>query len=71
LERIGIFSVATYTSHWRIAVLVICVLAMIFTPTDPWSMILLATPLVALYFFGILMCRLMARRTTPFGERID
>lgn len=71
LERIGIFSVATYLSHWRIAVIVICTLSMIFTPTDPWSMILLATPLTGLYFLGILMCHLMARRTTPFSERIE
>jgi sec-independent protein translocase protein TatC len=71
LERIGIFTVATYMSHWRIAVMVIFVLAMIFTPTDPWSMILLATPLTALYFLGVLMCRLMQRRATPFGEQVE
>jgi sec-independent protein translocase protein TatC len=71
LERIGVFNVAAYVKHWRISVLVICVLSMILTPSDPYSMILMAVPLVCLYFLGIAMCRLMARRTTPFGERID
>jgi sec-independent protein translocase protein TatC len=71
LERIGALSVATYLANWRIAVLVICVLSMIFTPTDPWSMILLATPLTALYFLGIAMCRMMPRPSEPFGEQVD
>jgi sec-independent protein translocase protein TatC len=71
LERIGIFSVSTYLSHWRIAVLVIAFLAMILTPAEPYSMMFMATPLIGLYFFGILLCRWMPRRTTPFGEVIE
>lgn len=59
LERIGVFSVAMYTQNWRISVLVICFLAMILTPSDPYSMVLLAAPLTVLYFGGILLCRYM------------
>jgi len=62
LERIGVFSVASYLSQWRMAVLVICVLSMILTPSDPQSMILMAVPLIFLYFGGVLLCRLMPRR---------
>jgi len=62
LERIGVFRVADYMSHWRIAVLVIFVLSMILTPSDPYSMMLMAAPLTVLYFGGVLMCRLMPRR---------
>jgi sec-independent protein translocase protein TatC len=65
LERIGVFSVASYLGHWRMAVLVICVLSMILTPSDPYSMMLMAVPLVLLYFGGVAMCRLMPRRTGP------
>ena len=61
LERIGIFSVASYWRQWRIAVLVICVLSMVLTPSDPQSMILMAVPLIFLYFGGILLCRVMPR----------
>ena len=71
LERIGLFSVRTYLSSWRISVLVICFIAMVLTPSDPYSMMLMATPLVALYFFGILLCKWMPRRTTPFGEELE
>jgi sec-independent protein translocase protein TatC len=70
LERIGIFTIATYLGNWRISVMVICVIAMILTPSDPYSMILMAAPLILLYFFGIALCKLMPRRTTPFGEVI-
>jgi sec-independent protein translocase protein TatC len=71
LERIGIFSVDTYLSRWRISVLVIAFLSMILTPSDPGSMLLMGVPLTILYFGGIWLCKLMPRRTTPFGEAID
>lgn len=59
LERIGVFTVESYLKKWRIAVLVISILSMFLTPADPGSMILMAVPLVALYFGGILLCRYM------------
>ena len=70
LERIGIFTIANYLSRWRIAVLVILIVATVLTPSDPYSMMLIAAPLVLLYFFGIALCKMMPRRTTPFGEVI-
>jgi len=63
LERIGVFSVAAYMGQWRMAVLVIFLIAMVLTPSDPYSMMLMAVPLTVLYFGGVLMCRLMPRRT--------
>ncbi|HEX2474258.1 MAG TPA: twin-arginine translocase subunit TatC [Lacipirellulaceae bacterium] len=71
LERIGIFTIGTYLSNWRISVLVICIIAMVLTPSDPYSMLLMAAPLILLFFFGIALCKLMPRRTTPFGEVIS
>lgn len=70
LERIGVFPIATYRSYWRIAILVIFVLSMLLTPSDPGSMLLLAIPLTGLYFGGILLCQFMPRRKTPFGDEI-
>jgi sec-independent protein translocase protein TatC len=71
LERIGIFTVASYVSYWKISVLVICFLSMVLTPSgDPQSMMLMAVPLMFLYVGGVLLCKLMPRRTTPFGEAI-
>jgi len=65
LERIGIFSVAGYLKQWRIAVLVIFVIAALFTPPDPSSMCLLAFSLTFLYFGGILLCKWIPRRRKP------
>jgi sec-independent protein translocase protein TatC len=69
LERIGIFTTAIYLSYWRVAVLIIFILAMVLTPTtDPQTMILMAVPMTILYFGGIAMCKLLPRRFKPFGE---
>ncbi len=64
LERIGIFTVADYKKKWRIAVLVISIISMLLTPADPWSMMLMGIPLVALYFGGIMLCKHMPRSKT-------
>ena len=42
LERIGLFTVRGYLKQWRIAVLVIFVVAAILAPPDAYSMLLLA-----------------------------
>ncbi|MCA9234471.1 MAG: twin-arginine translocase subunit TatC [Planctomycetales bacterium] len=59
IERIGLVSIDLYLRKWRIAVLIICTLSMFLTPADPMSMVIMATPLVALYFGGILLCKYM------------
>ncbi len=71
LERIGIFDLQVYLDKWRIAVLVITIISMVLTPADPMSMILMATPLVALYFVGIGLCRFLPRNRSPFADPID
>ncbi len=72
LERIGVFSVQLYKDKWRISVLVISILSMVLTPSDPQSMLLMFIPLTILYFGGIALCRFMPRaRVSPFGEPID
>ncbi len=63
LERIGVFDIRMYIEKWRIAVLVIIVLSAILTPADPYSLFLMATPLCFLYYGGILLCRMMPRKT--------
>lgn len=69
LNRIGLFTIDAYLSKWRIAVMCIFVLAMLLTPADPISMLLLAVPLTMLYFLGIVMCRYMpGYNPNPFGD---
>lgn len=68
LERIGVFTVRSYVSRWRVSVLVIFVLSMVCTPGDPYSMLLMACTLTVLYFGGILLCRLMPKRKSEFED---
>ena len=68
LNRINIFSIETYLSKWRIAVMIIFALSMLLTPADPVSMIMLAIPLTFLYFLGIALCHWMPSKSNPFGE---
>lgn len=71
LERIGIFTAENYLKQWRIAVVVICIISTVLTPADPQSMVLMAVPLVFLYFGGILLCKYMPRRQSPFGSLVE
>ncbi len=69
LERIGLISVKTYLASWRMAILVIFVLAMILTPTgDPYTLLLMACPLTVLYFGGVLLCKVLPKAKSRFGE---
>lgn len=68
LHRIGIFSLQAYTEKWRISILVIFVISMLLTPADPYSMLLMAVPLTALYFLGVGLCKWMPRGRNPFDE---
>ena len=71
LERIGIFTVSTYLSKWRVAILVIFVLSMFLTPADPTSMFLMAVPLVFLYAGGILLCKYLPRSRSPYDDELE
>ncbi len=66
LNRIGLVDISLYTANWRIAILIIFIVAMILTPADPVSMMLMAVPLCFLYVAGILMCKWMPRGRSPF-----
>ena len=68
LERIGIFTVHTYISSWRPAIMVIFVIAAILTPPDPTSMMCMAAPLCFLYVSGILLCKFMPKTRSPYDE---
>jgi sec-independent protein translocase protein TatC len=69
LERIGIFSVEMYWKKWRAAIVVIAVIAMLLTPSaDPYSMLLMGTPLVLLYFGGIWLCKIMPGRSLAAAD---
>jgi sec-independent protein translocase protein TatC len=56
LERIHIFTVDDFRSKRKIAILVMTIVAAVLTPgQDPFSMLLLACPMILLYELGILL----------------
>jgi sec-independent protein translocase protein TatC len=61
LERVGIMTVETYVSKWRISFFVIHVFAALVTPVDAISMESLALAMCGLYGLGILLCKLSPR----------
>ena len=71
LHRIGLFTTQVYLSRIRIAILVIFVISMLLTPADPISMLLMALPLTALYFFGVALCKWMPRNRNPFADAYE
>ncbi|MFN7626663.1 MAG: twin-arginine translocase subunit TatC [Pirellula sp.] len=71
IERLGIITVQTYLSQWRIAVLAIAFISMILTPADMASMIGMSVPLVGLYFLGIAMCQYLPRSSMQTRHASD
>ncbi len=69
-NRVGLIEISTYVKNWRIAVMVIFILAMFLTPADPISLLLLAIPLTCLYFLGIGMCKWMPKPQNPYGDSV-
>ncbi|MHB1583657.1 MAG: twin-arginine translocase subunit TatC [Acidimicrobiales bacterium] len=62
LELARVVRPATLLHHWRWAVIVITIVAGVFTPSsDPFSMLALAVPLVVFYFLSILIGKLFGR----------
>jgi sec-independent protein translocase protein TatC len=56
LERINIFTIEDFRAKRKMAILIIAIAAAILTPgQDPFSMLLLACPMILLYELGILL----------------
>jgi sec-independent protein translocase protein TatC len=62
LELARVVTPARLLHSWRWAVIIIVVLAAVFTPSgDPFSMLVLAVPLIAFYFLSIGIGKLLGR----------
>jgi sec-independent protein translocase protein TatC len=57
LARIGVTSAEFYIRHWRVAIVLIAVLAAILPGGDPFSMLLLMIPQLLLYGLGIWLAK--------------
>jgi sec-independent protein translocase protein TatC len=63
LAKLGIVSAKGLAKQWRIAIILIAVIAAVATPTpDPVNMALLMAPLLILYLLGILLAAFARRK---------
>lgn len=58
----GLVSPRTFLRQWRYAIVIIFIAAAIFTPPDPVSQVLMATPLCILYIGSSLVALVVVRR---------
>ena len=61
LQRVGLVTHRAFRKNWRMTVLIIFVVAAVFTPPDPFSMMLMSAPMLLLYGVGLVL--------TAFGRR--
>lgn len=61
LARLGVVTADQFVSQWRIAVVVIAVIAAILPGGDPFSMLLLMAPQLLLYALGVVLARRFGR----------
>jgi sec-independent protein translocase protein TatC len=61
LARIGVTSADFYIRHWRVAIVLIAILAAILPGGDPFSMLLLMIPQILLYGLGIWLAKRFGR----------
>jgi len=73
LERIGVVTVKSYISKWKMAVVIMAIVALVINPGgDPTSMMLMLVPMIFLYFGGVMLCKWMPAINNPHAlERIQ
>lgn len=72
LNLAGVLSAARLWSWWRMAFMVIFVFAAVATPTgDPFTMLLLALPMCALYLAAALIATIVDRRRARESEFVE
>jgi Tat protein translocase TatC len=65
LQRVGLVRHRTYRKHWRWIVLGIFIGAALFTPPDPFTMMLMAIPTLVLYVLGLVLTHFGRRHEAP------
>lgn len=71
MERLRIFSIQIYMEKWRISIFSVACLAMLITPPDPWSMLIMLGCLIVLYFGGVALCKIFPRPKSEFDFEDD
>jgi sec-independent protein translocase protein TatC len=71
LAKIGLVRARMLASQWRLAVVIIAIVAAVITPTvDPINMSIVMAPMIALYFLGIILAYIARRDRDPKEETL-
>lgn len=70
LARLGIVQADVYVRHWRVAVVIIAVVAAALPGGDPFSMMMLMAPQLLLYVLGIWLAKTFGREA-PWNRTDD
>jgi Tat protein translocase TatC len=62
LQKVGIVSHEALKKNWRYVILLVFVLAGVFSPPDPFTQVMMALPMVLLYILGLVLTGRSARR---------
>lgn len=69
---VGLASARAYLRFWRWAIVLIMVAAAVLTPSpEPFSMMLMAGPMLVLYFFGVGMSAIIGRKREKPAENAE
>ncbi|MCR9247153.1 MAG: twin-arginine translocase subunit TatC [bacterium] len=71
LQRVGLVTHATFRKHWRITLLIIFIAGAIFTPPEPMSMLLTATPMVILFGLGLLLTWFGRKKEGQYAAQVE
>lgn len=67
LAKAGVITHKSLLRHWRVSILVFFIVAAILTPPEPISQILMATPMIGLYFISVAVAYVVSK---PERERL-
>lgn len=72
LTRSGLVPSEYWRSHWRYSIVISLIIGMIFSPgVTGFTMIVIAIPMIALYFCGIYFAARWERRSSMKSERVS
>ncbi|MCG3177156.1 MAG: Sec-independent protein translocase protein TatCd [Candidatus Omnitrophica bacterium] len=72
LAKVGLLTAALMIRGWRIAMVLILIIAGIATPTpDVFNMLIMAVPMLVLYGISIVVAGMAARPATPNGSSLS
>lgn len=69
LSKFGIITPQMLKKYWKYAIVIAFILAAFLTPPDPFSQIMVAVPLVLLYFLSIYVSKLAVRKREKEKEK--